>query len=219
MLLSLDKTNFPLLAVEAVGVEINLLPITKVQFAQFVAESGAVSEKQYRDMAALNPAVSPDQFDVDERERLFATGILPPEALAFARWLGEGFDLPTVKEWRAIYTALRRTSTPFHDELTTCLDDDDCPAKIILEKLDALNPNSMLDVSLMQHGLVEWVKKGQSFLGLGAPRPEFQGNLWDPLVNEIKPISLTERVPYFGFRLVRRGDAYLSDKETIRYVY
>ena len=45
------------------------------------------------------------------------------EALAFARWLGEGFDLPTVKEWRAIYTALRRTSIPIRDDLTTGMAD------------------------------------------------------------------------------------------------
>ena len=216
MLLSLDKTNFPLLAVEAVGIEINLLPITKVQFAQFVAESSAVSEPQYQEMVCLNPTVSPHQFELDERERLFISGILPEEALAFARWLGEGFDLPTVKEWRAIYTALRRTSVPIRDELTTAMADG--PAKTILEKLDALHPNSMLDVSLMRHGLVEWVKKEKSFVGLGVPRPEFQGNLWDPLVNEIKPISLTDRVPYFGFRLVRRGEAYLTDRGTTWYV-
>lgn len=216
MLLSLDKTNFPLLAVEAVGIEINLLPITKVQFAQFVAESGAVSEKQYQEMVALNPAVSPNQFEVDERERLFVPGILPEEALAFARWLGEGFDLPTVKEWRAIYTALRRTSIPIRDELTTGMADG--PAKIILEKLDSLCPNSMLDVSLMRHGLVEWVKKDKNYVGLGVPRPEFQGNLWDPMINEIKPINLTDRVPYFGFRLVRRGDGYLADRKTTWYV-
>jgi hypothetical protein len=216
MLLSLDKTNFPLLAVEAVGIEINLLPITKVQFAQFVEETGGANEQQYQEMVALNPAVSPNQFAIDERERLFVSGILPKEALAFARWLGQDFDLPTVKEWRAIYTALRRTSVPIRDELTTGMPEG--PAKSILEKLDTLNPNSMLDVSLMRHGLVEWVKKGKSYAGLGVPRPEFQGNLWDPMINEIKPITLTDRVPYFGFRLVRRGDGYLADRGTTWYV-
>jgi hypothetical protein len=212
MLLSLDKTNFPLLAVEAAGIEINLLPITKMQFAQFAADSGAVSQPQF---LKTGEALS-DQFELDERERLFVTGILPEEALAFARWLGEGFDLPTVKEWRAVYTALRRTSIPIRDELTRGMGDG--PAKTLLKELDALHPSSMLDVSLMRHGLVEWVKKGKSFVGLGVPRPEFQGNLWDPLINEITPINLANRVPYFGFRLVRRGEGYLANRATIWYV-
>lgn len=217
MLLSLDKTHFPLIAVEAAGIETHLLPISKIQFEQFLADFGPGESAAYQEMLALNPAVTPAQFTLEERERLFVTGILPDEALAFARWLGEGFDLPTVKEWRAIHTALRRTSVPIHDELAACLDD--CPAKTMLDKLERLHPNSMLEVSLMRHGLVEWVRNGKSFVGLGVPRPEFQGNLWDPMVNEVAPINLTDRVPYFGFRLVRRGEWYLSDKETIRYVH
>ncbi len=47
-----------------------------------------------------------------EQERLFITGLWPDEALAFARWLGEGFDLPTLAEWRAIYAALKRAALP-----------------------------------------------------------------------------------------------------------
>jgi hypothetical protein len=167
-------------------------------------------------MLAINPTITPEEFTEENREQLFVTGVLPEEAIAFARWLGEGFDLPTVKEWRAIYTALRRTSIPIRDDLTTGMADS--AAKTMLEQLDVLNPNSMLDVSLMRHGLVEWVKKGKTFVGLGVPRPEFQGNLWDPMVNEIKPINLTDRVPYFGFRLVRRGDGYLADRATTWYV-
>jgi hypothetical protein len=216
MLLSLDKTNFPLIAVEAASIETHLLPISKVQFEQFLADFGPGESAAYQEMLALNPAAAPAQFTLDERERLFVTGILPDEALAFARWLGEGFDLPTVKEWRAMHTALRRMSTPIRDELTTNMADG--PAKTMLDKLERLHPNSMLDVSLMRHGLVEWVRKDKSFVGLGVPRPEFQGNLWDPMVNEVAPINLTARVPYFGFRLVRRSEWYLSDRETTWYV-
>jgi hypothetical protein len=70
----------------------------------------------------------------------------------------------------------------------------------------------------MKRGLVEWVRQGRTWVGLGNPRPEFQANLWDPLVNEVEPIQLKARVPYFGFRLVRRGEWYLSDTKTVRYV-
>jgi hypothetical protein len=67
--------------------------------------------------------------------------------------------------------------------------------------------------------VVEWVRQGQTWVGLGAPRPQFHPNLWDPLTNEVKPLRLDERLPYFGFRLVRRGPWYLADKEKVRYVY
>jgi hypothetical protein len=76
----------------------------------------------------------------------------------------------------------------------------------------------MLDLSLLRGGLVEWVRRDQTWLGVGAPRPEFYPNLWDPLTNEVKPLHADERLPYFGFRLVRRGEWYLADKERVRYV-
>lgn len=217
MLISSDRANFPLIAVERAGVEVQLLPVTKLQFEQFVTETGEVSQGQYQEMLALNPAASPDQFTVDEREQLFVTGILPEEALAFARWLGEGFDLPTVKEWRGIYAALRSVPPPRHNLLTDMVTG---AAGTILKKFSTqLNIRSMRDYALMRGGLVEWVRQDKELVGLGIPRPEFHPNLWDPLTDVIKPIRLDERVPYFGFRLVRRGDWYLADREKARYIF
>ncbi len=77
----------------------------------------------------------------------------------------------------------------------------------------------MLDLALMREGLVEWVGQGKTWAGLGAPRPGFFPNLWDPLDHEVKPIRLDERLPYFGFRLVRRGEWYLADKGSARFIY
>ena len=216
MLLSFDRTNFPLIAVEDVGVEAHLLPITKVQFEQFINESGG-DKLPYLDMLALNPPVAPDKFTFEEIERLFITGILPDEALAFAGWLGDGFDLPTLTEWRAIYHTFRRAAlpidTPFSPDLLPG------PAGLILTRLAAqAHRHSLLDVSLMRSGLVDWVRDNKQWVGLGAPRPEFHPNLWDPLTNTVKPIHAGERIPYFGFRLVRRGEWYLAEKERVRYV-
>ncbi len=56
----------------------------------------------------------------------------------------------------------------------------------------------------MKDGLVEWVRQDRAWAGLGTPRPEFHPNLWDPLSDVVKPISLQTRLKYFGFRLVRR---------------
>lgn len=217
MLILSDRTNFPLIAIEEAGVEAHLLPVTKVQFAQFVEESQRVKDVEYQAMLSLNPAVAPKQFLIEEREQLFMTGVLPKEALAFARWLGTGYDLPTIKEWRAIYAALRREPPPRHTLLTDVVEG---AAQTILQKFtEHLSLRSMRDFSLMEGGLVEWVRKGKNWVGVGAPRPEFHPNLWDALTNEVKPIHLDQRVPYFGFRLVRRGQHYLANQEEAKYVF
>ncbi|MDX1522124.1 MAG: SUMF1/EgtB/PvdO family nonheme iron enzyme [Anaerolineae bacterium] len=221
MLISIDRTGFPLLVVEEAGVEVHLLPVTKIQFVDFVNEGKAVSQADYQAMLALNPAASPSHFLDKERERLFVTGVLPREALAFAHWLGDGFDLPTREEWRAVYAALRRVPPPRHQALPELIVGQ--AGAIVGKVSEQLHIRSMRDFSLMQGGLVEWVQAGvgseKMMVGLGVPRPEFHPNLWDPISHEIKPIRLDERVPYFGFRLVRRGEWYLSDKENARYVF
>jgi hypothetical protein len=217
MLITSDRTGFPLLVVEEAGVEIHLLPVTKVQFGQFVTEGQAVSQTQYEEMLKLNPLVGPDHFGSPERERLFATGVLPDEALAFAHWLGDGFDLPTVREWRAVYAALHRVPPPRHQLLTELVTG---PAGLILKKFEQqLHIRTMRDFSLMRGGLVEWVRQERTLVGLGVPRPEFHPNLWDVLSHEIKPIRPEARVPYFGFRLVRRGEWYLTDRDNARYLF
>jgi hypothetical protein len=77
----------------------------------------------------------------------------------------------------------------------------------------------MREFCLFHGGLVEWVRHGESWVGLGAPRPEFHPHLWNPLTHEVKPIRPDERLPYFGLRLVRRGEHYLADRKKVRYVY
>ena len=216
MLISFDRTNFPLIAVEEVGIEAHLLPVTKCQFEQFLAEAGEVSRSHYRQMLRLNPAIPPEELTPDNREQLFVTGILPAEAQAFAEWLGEGFDLPTVKEWRAIYSALRWTLPPRHDlaaELVAGV-----TGAILAKLTDQISPCFMLDLALMREGVVEWVRHDDGWVGLGAPRPQFHPNLWDPLNHEVRPMQLDERLPYFGFRLVRRGEWYLADRGSARFI-
>ncbi|MCB0192810.1 MAG: SUMF1/EgtB/PvdO family nonheme iron enzyme [Anaerolineae bacterium] len=217
MLISFDKTKFPLVVVEDVGVEVHILPVTKVQFEQFMAETGSFSVERYEAMLGLNPAVGFDSFTPENRERLFVTGILPGEALDFAHWLGEGYDLPTVTEWRKLLAALRREPPPRQHQLTDLIE---APSDTILERLETqLHIRSMLDYTLMRGGLVEWVWQDKHPAGLGVPRPQFHANLWNPLVNVVKPLRHDQRIPYFGFRLIRRGEWYLADKDNARFVF
>ncbi|MEM7347445.1 MAG: SUMF1/EgtB/PvdO family nonheme iron enzyme [Chloroflexota bacterium] len=218
MLLSSDKTNFPIIVVEQAEVEFHLLPITKTQFEQFLSETLADFSQGYQMMCDLNPPFDDESLDIEQRERLFVTGILPDEAIAFAEWLGEGFDLPTVKEWRLIYNVLNRTPPPRRD-LAAELVEGGIAGTILGHFSKELTIQSMLDFTLMKDGLVEWVWQDKQPVGLGRPRAQFHPNLWNPMVNEIKPIRANERVPYFGFRLVRRGDWYLKDRQNARFVF
>jgi len=205
MFFSYDKTGFPLIPLFRTELEVHMLPVTKIQFERFLAESHNLGDDSYKEALKLNPSVSHKQFTPDNREQLFVTGILPEEALSFARWMGNEFDLPTVEEWRFIYDELALGLDPLHDSTTL---PSQCPAEpvgALLQRLwDQCQPYSLFDLTLMKGGLVEWVRQDRAWAGLGAPRPEFHPNLWDPLSDVVKPISLKTRLKYFGFRLVRR---------------
>jgi formylglycine-generating enzyme required for sulfatase activity len=209
MQFSCDRTGFPLVALPALALEVQVLPVTKVQFERFIAEPNAFGDIWYEEILTLNPRVSSRRFTIENRERLFLTGILPEEALAFAKWLGEGFDLPTVAEWRAIYKALA-ADLALQRHLAELLSHPVAPLardllRQIQEEVGGAHPTSLLDLSLLSGGVVEWVRQGNAWVGLGAPRPEFHPNLWNPQVDEVRPLRVGVRVPYFGFRLVRRG--------------
>jgi formylglycine-generating enzyme required for sulfatase activity len=206
MQFSCDRTGFPLVALPELLLEVQLLPVTKVQFERFLAEPNSFGDTWYEEVLQLNPRVSSRRFTTENRERLFLTGLLPEEVLAFAKWMGEGFALPTVAEWRAIHKALGAEPASLR-RLTTLLSQQG--ARLAFELVQHLQASfqlpSLLDLSLMQCGVVEWVRQGSAWVGLGAPRPEFHPNLWNPQVDEVRPLRAGVRIPYFGCRLVRRG--------------
>ncbi|MBM3239019.1 formylglycine-generating enzyme family protein [Candidatus Poribacteria bacterium] len=200
-----DRTGFPLIRVPEVGLDVQLLPVTKVQFERFIAEPNGFGDTWYEEILGVNPRVSYRQFTADNREGIFITGLLPEEAVSFARWMGDGFTLLTIEEWRTIYKALehRPVESGELEKLRS-----QCSAEqplVILEQLrEQLEPRSWLSLSLMYGGLVEWVRGENSWAGLGVPRYEFYPNLWDPLADVVSPLHPDERLPYFGIRLVRK---------------
>ncbi|MFC1596927.1 hypothetical protein ACFL5Q_03170 [Planctomycetota bacterium] len=185
--------------------EVQLLPVTKVQFERFLAEPNRFDDPWYEDVLAVGPRTSYRRFGDSDREGVFLTGILPQEALAFAEWMGSGFDLPTVREWRDIYVALGRLSSftsPLTESHQTGMG---CQAEAIWRRLMAqTDGRSLLELSRMVGGLIEWARNGNRWVGLGAPRQEFYPNLYNPLADEVRAIRPDRRLPYFGFRLVRR---------------
>lgn len=202
---SYDRTGFPLIPLIRKGLEVHLLPVTKMQFEAFLAESQEFGDTCYEEMLALNPRVPYQTFTSETREQLFLTGILPDEAVAFARWMGEGFTLPTVEEWRAIYEELALGLDPKYDAFDLAAHCPEGACGVILQRLAALcDLDSLFELSLMQGGIVEWVKQKRTYAGLGSPRPEFHPNLWDSRRDIVKPVDTNVRIRYFGFRLIRR---------------
>jgi len=204
MQFSFDRTGFPLIKVSKADLEVQLLPVTKTQFERFIAEPNDYGDNWYEDILRLNPRISYNRFTEKNREQLFLTGVLPEEALSFVKWMGPNFDLPAVDEWRAIYSELASTTVESHQLLSQC---QTAVSRSILEAfLMQLCPSSLLDMSLMKNGVVEWVRNQDAWVGLGSPRSEFQPNLWNPIRDEVRPVKIDERVPYYGFRFVRRLD-------------
>jgi len=214
MRLSCDRTGFPLLEWTEAELEVALLPVTKAQFERFLAEPNEFDNAWYEQVLAVNPRVSWRKFEAEERERLFLTGVLPEEALAFLRWLGDGFDLPTVEEWRSMDRWLR--AAPLDVELSK-----QCPmhhsAKAIVRGLlRQLRPTVWGELALLRKGVVEWVREDRGFGGLGAPRPTFYPNTWNPQRDEpVRPLRAEVRLPYFGFRCVRRLPERQKEEEDL----
>ncbi|MCL6533662.1 MAG: formylglycine-generating enzyme family protein [Armatimonadetes bacterium] len=182
---------------------IHLLPVTKIQLEQFLAEPNEFGDQWYEALLKVHRRVSYRHFSANEREYVFVGGILPDEALAFTRWLGEGYRLPTVAEWRALYRQMEQS--PIEERAWRRLLKACCPsAKAILKRLRAhLRPSHWLELTLLTGGLVEWVQEDGCYVGLGKPRPAFHPNLWNPLEEVIHPLQPVQRMPYFGFRLVQ----------------
>jgi len=105
-----DRTGFPYIELKDPALAVSLLPLTKLQFEYYLADLTPQGDNWYEELLTLNPRVSPQRFTPEQRERLFLTGLLPAEAEAYAAWLGDGYRLPTVAEWRAIYRCFQSTA-------------------------------------------------------------------------------------------------------------
>ncbi len=205
MLCSFDRTGFPLGLSPEAEVEFHLLPVTKLQFEEFLAEPNGYGDAYYERLLALNPRTSLRKLRDHNLEGAFVTGVYPEEALAFAEWLGDGYDLPTVEEWRALHETFA-PEVSLVDDASRLIPTEACAeARQILSLLaEERQWATMREVLMLRDGLVEWVRDGDAFVGLGSPRGRFQPNLWDPSRDVVRPLQPRERYFFFGFRLVRR---------------
>jgi formylglycine-generating enzyme required for sulfatase activity len=202
--ITFDKMGFPMARVRKVG-SFHLWPVTKFQFRRFMEETGQYGGKWYEPLSAMNPETLYKDCNKVNYEGLFMTGILPEEALAFAKWLGEEYDLPTDEEWQAFYSAVKRHK--FGIRLSPYGLNADAVA---LGNTLSRFLRTPLVYTFLHEGVVDWVRAGDGYNGRGAPRDGFFPNVWNPEEDVIKVIDVEERIHYFGFRLIKRPATSLS---------
>lgn len=202
---SSDLTGFPLIHMSDLGFDVQLWPVTKHQFASFAA-SDPVFDTIFQHASALNkPAAKAALHPRIEHDIM--TGILPEEALQFGVWLdneepASDYALPSVEEWRAVFDALQyERCDPYLNEIQLYCTAE--PAQSWLQRILQTEPHTLLELSLMQEGVVEWALDGEMWVGLGRPNTAFYPNTFRPMQETVVPVDATQRMRIFGCRLIR----------------
>ncbi len=195
MRIVVDKTGFPFLEIDNLGA-FGLWPVTKIQYERHISETNSFGDKLYDVIVKMNPRVSTNEINKENYEGVFITGITPQEAINYANWIGPGFGLPTIDEWRKFYMTIKDESIPVYTL-----------SGLSIKATDIWNHlykrmKKMRDFALFEGGLVEWVTEKDKYVGVGKPRQHFHPNTYDPQKDSIKPLK--ERIYYFGFRLIKR---------------
>ncbi len=200
-----DATGFPTVAVPSLSLDVQLLPVTKIQFERFLADRPVHGDLWYQEVLAVNPRVGLPEVTPQNREGLLLTGILPEEAMEFAHWLGPGWGLPSVQQWRRIYRCFVEMVFRPQDVTDSIRHGMDRRARALVDTiLLQVEQKTLATVTLMSGGVLEWVHDASQWGGLGSPRPVFAPNLFNPLLGPpVVPVDAEIRAKGFGFRLVR----------------
>lgn len=206
----LDKANFPLIWIEPIQAYIHLLPITKLQFENYIADYRYVQNAGfYLDAIKLNPRIPPYGFSVDNYWRLFVTGLTITEIRGFIGWEGSDFGLPSSEEW--IKTNQYLCNIDSNEVLAKVKAERRINrfAKVILSKLDnIIKPKSALDLSLQFNCFLEWVQsKGENnkYSVIGRPNTQLFPMIQEKVLKEIPVFDYERRTAHFGFRLINRS--------------
>jgi hypothetical protein len=203
-----DCDGFPWLELPPLRLQVALWPLTKYQLERYLADpppdSPVYGDEWYEALLRLNERVSVDRLTLEQRERAFATGLEPDEALLLAKRFGPSCDLPTVSEWRAIERLVNQL--PFDARQLGCLRAK--PFAPVAARLAArlwhCEPATHWgQFMLLRGGVIEWVCDRNSFVGLGKPRPVFVANTLDPQRQEFRR-TITGRIRGMGARFICR---------------
>ena len=203
---ALDKAGYPLVYVPPLKGFMHLFPVLRAQFEVFLASTRPPSWRDEGYAAFLSAAIprtpawlaAPDNY-----EGAFLGGALPEDILAFQAWNGPGYRPLSDQEWLAAWKWL--------DSQPPCVMRADLEDRLEPSARDLWHfalqecaPKTLLDLSFLRHGLIEWVKTSSGeWSGMGKPRQAhpFHNPLKDP---PLKPTSLTRRAKWLGFRLMRK---------------
>lgn len=202
---SLDPTTFPVLAVPAAGLAVGLLPVARAQFDYLLGHPHAFPADALADIDAVSPRASWRHVPPDRPEGVFLSGVQTDEAERFARWLGDGWRLPTAAEWRAADAAVSRLGADV-SAFREAVDDPRVhpAARSILNWSLGRGSPSAARAGLWADGLLEWVTHPGSGHGLyGRPRPGLLSLVLNPQLHDPARPTAPGRHPGFGVRLVR----------------
>lgn len=194
-----EKTHFPLVTINDIG-SLTLWPITKIQFEMYISQENQYGDSWYEEILKCHPRVSFQQVTHNNYERLFIAGLHVKESLAFAKWFGEDFRIPTICEYEKIYSIMTNQK-----HFMAAPPNMSYPAKKIWGKMLRFS-NSPSKFTLMDDGLFEWVRGGEKFVGKGAPRPQIYPNTYTPMKDIVEPLNYEKRQDLFGFRLITGGE-------------
>jgi hypothetical protein len=200
-----DPLGFPLLTVPAIGLACHLFPATKVQFEYYLGGTPRVDASCYFEMLEVCPRVSWRLVPSGWAGGLFASAARPDEATLLAKWLGDGFRLPTATEWQRLDVAL---NLPVEQSTLHSLASNravhPCARTLFRQAADSERTRTWRTVGFFEDGLLEWVQCLDGSFGLhGRPRSGTIALIHNPQrYPPIRPAT-NNRHPAFGFRLVR----------------
>jgi hypothetical protein len=202
--------------VPEIEAHVHRFPVTKVQFEVFLADlpDGWFAGDWYSRVTAANPRLSPAQLGMNNYWSAFITGVQAHEALRFARWLGDGFSLPTQSDWDGLLSgALPAPLAPPPVAITSRVR---ARREQLLHRLEeistdvASNTGRLLaagEPRFLDLGVIEWVEAMEEvggWSGRGSPHPAFFANLTSLDESLVAPDDdEIFRGPY-GFRLLYR---------------
>ncbi len=219
LIFKIDKSGFPMVRIDEIEAYIHWLPITKVQFEYFLCAvpDSRFDANWYDEVLALNQRVSPNGIRANNYWKALLSGIMPDEAQRFARWCGNGFTIPTLKEWFEAYQylkALPPKSPEIIEEMGALRE----RVKTVLTRIESVSDKAiretgydrtLADQMLMRMGVMEWVECPDhrfDWGGMGQPHPTFHGGLFTPDHGQpsVPNNPDKERLYNYGLRLIWR---------------
>jgi hypothetical protein len=206
-----DPTGFPIVHLLDLGIEAQLWPVARTQFAACIAHCPSL-KPAFEAARALPISSTKNRPPLDLYARLM-TGMIPEDLVAFTAWINMMqeaagapplYAIPTINQWRTIHDTLQYERCEPHVEVLQASCSSPSAHDFLQLVLEKRQPQTMLELSLMREGLIEWGKGVDRWTGLGQPAWDFYPNTFEPMRETIDPIDTTRRQRTFGFRLIRR---------------